>query len=230
MAPTTVTSTASPTKATVIKKAAIDKAGISKSFAEAFAGYDKAALRYLAPKGLAYVYADGTLLLSAAFPDEATPTTATPIYGGFDIGDAKLIEFIFDASGKIRSFKRNGVSLDKTVVAVGKVITPEKNDSDSYTGSASITIHSVRYFDSDVQLMAILKNDTNATAHIYWTGYVSNGSQATNAVTTPDTLPGVTRMEQARFTKTTAGGVAYGELEIDNRSHKFQVTVPPLGR
>ncbi len=227
--PSTVRVTASSTKAVIPAKPAIDKAGISRKFAEAFANYDNSALDYLAPKSPAFVYADGTERLFAAETGDLTPVTATPVDGGFDVGGAKLTDFVFNAAGKITSMKRNGIGLNTTVLSIGKVITPAKKDSDSYTGSASITIHSIRYFDGDVQVMAILKNATDASAHIYWSGYVSNGSQATNAVTTTDALPGVTRMEQARFTKTTAGGVAYGDLVIDNSSHKFQVTVPPLG-
>jgi hypothetical protein len=92
------------------------------------------------------------------------------------------------------------------------------------------TIHSVRYFDGNLQFVTIIENHSNVEAYISVEEYVSAGQQLLNSVANP-VRPTIVNANIDVFENAPEdGGTGYGHLWADGIGvTEFQVAVPPAG-
>jgi hypothetical protein len=203
---------------------------IGEEFAKAFAAYDSRALELVAPGSVAYLYTDGAFQLQHA--SHATVGTATAASaGGWQLSDGgpRLSDFVV-VEGKIADLSRNGVPLSKTVVpGDGQKWTSVPNEWSDWTGSVTGWIHSIRYFDGNVQLLTITQNDSDLTnTSLDFFDYAAGGQQYSSGGS-DSALPGITLASLNVFEDAPPGGTAYGQLSNTSGDVDPVVTVPPLG-
>ena len=131
--------------------------------AELQATGDRAGLALFVPLTPAYFYYEGVVLLSE-FGDPVPPRRGTPVDGGIPHrrwADPRCVRV--RRAGPHRDLSRNGVPLSTSVVGLGYQVE---------AGALTGTVHSVRAFDGDLQVVMLTTNGSDDDSSFYVDNYV----------------------------------------------------------
>ena len=175
----------------------------------------------------AYVYLDSARLIAA--------NNALGLFepANFSVRGHTLVEtsgptlsnLVLDAQGLIVDLSREGRPVSETVFPIYQVV----EGTDEGAGVRG-TIHSVRYFDGNLQFVTLTENHSNVDAYISVDEYVSAGRQLTNIYGNP-ARPTVVNANIDVFEGVPEdGGTGYGHIWADGIGVVvFEVAVPPAG-
>lgn len=184
-----------------------------------FAANDRGALDLTVPGSPAYLYTEGTQLLAESTTPAPDPETATVNGDSVSIAGVVFGDFVVQ-DGKIADLSRNEKPISGSVAP---------GDGTVYeAGGISGRIHSIRYFDGNLQFLITTTNSGPSKGWVQVTEYAAEGKQYAN-VFGNELLPVVTSTYMDAFEEAPAGGVGYGIVWVDGTGQKeFQVQVPPL--
>ena len=136
-----------------------------------------------------------------------------------------LDQVVVDSEGLIVDLNRNGTPVSETVFPIGQVIEGI-DEGEGVTG----TIHSVRYFDGNLQFVTLTENNGTVEANISVDEYVSAGQQLSNVFANPVRPTIVSANIDVFEGAPEDGGTGYGHLWADGIGVvEFEVIVPPAG-
>lgn len=172
----------------------------------------------------AYVYLDSVRLIAAngLFEPANFSVSGDTLV---QTGGTTLSNLVLDAQGLIVGLSRQGRPVSETVFPIYQVV----EGTDEGAGVTG-TIHSVRYFDGNLQFVTLTENHSNVEAYISVDEYVSAGQQLTNVFASP-VRPTIVNANLDIFEGAPEdGGTGYGHIWADGIGVvEFEVAVPPAG-